>query len=433
MIKTAYKPLLLLLTLLFTFRILCQFALQYTEISFLPEFDLWHSSTMPYSALLSIQCILLSLMLVGVFACEKYTSPKLAKTLLFLGWVYIALMVSRLIIGVWELSTHSWFDGAISTAFHFGLAAYILVFGASFNKAESTERSSHLLFRYAAYPILLIGSYLLFLWLTKVDSPLLFSAYLSILVGVFGIILHEAFAPHRQEWSPKLQDICSDSLFLVVIQISLPAVLKATALFFLVWLSHNTSAPCSSFWPHDAPVLIQLCIMLLVAEFFRYWIHRGIHKSRKLWRFHAVHHAADKLYTINVGRFHPFDKALQFIGDSLPFLLLGVSSEVLATYFVLYAVNGFYQHSNTDVRLGFLNWIIAGPELHRWHHSAKISEGHSNYGNNLIIWDVVFGTRFLPKNRQVDSIGIKNTDWPKGFFLQMSAPFTEPTEVRSKK
>ena len=109
----------------------------------------------------------------------------------------------------------------------------------------------------------------------------------------------------------------------------------------------------------------------------------------------------DSTFMFFVGRFHPLDKAIQFLGDSLPFLLLGVQPEVFAAYFVFYAVNGFYQHSNADIRLGFLNWIVAGPELHRWHHSTVIAESNANYGNNLIVWDVIFGTRQLPKERTV--------------------------------
>ena len=33
-------------------------------------------------------------------------------------------------------------------------------------------------------------------------------------------------------------------------------------------------------------------------------------------------------------------------------LALGVREDVLSLYFVWYAVNGFFQHSNVDVRLG---------------------------------------------------------------------------------
>ena len=46
------------------------------------------------------------------------------------------------------------------------------------------------------------------------------------------------------------------------------------------------------------------------------------------------------------------DKSLQFVCDALPFIVLGVQEDVLSAYVVWYAVNGFFQHSDADVRLG---------------------------------------------------------------------------------
>ena len=145
--------------------------------------------------------------------------------------------------------------------------------------------------------------------------------------------------------------------------------------------------------------------------------------SRVLWRFHVVHHSPHRLYWLNVGRFHPLDKAGQYVFDALPFVLLGVSSEVLAAYFVFYAINGFFQHSNCWVALGPLNFIVSGPELHRWHHSVLPAESDRNFGNNLILWDILFGTRFLPKDRAVETLGLRNRAYPMGFLAQMKAPF----------
>ena len=88
-------------------------------------------------------------------------------------------------------------------------------------------------------------------------------------------------------------------------------------------------------------------------------MHRWAHEWEPLWRFHAVHHAPHKLYWLNVGRFHPIDKGLQVFLDTLPFLLLGVGEDVLALYVVCYAINGFFQHCNIDVRLGNTPWMRA--------------------------------------------------------------------------
>lgn len=430
-----YRVLLGLLASIFAIRILLQFVLQFTDVAFLPGFDSWHSGTMSYPTLLSLQCFILLLMVAGVCLVPPGKEhPRLGNFVLVLGWLYMFAMIARLMIGVSDISSSPWFDGAVSTAFHFGLAAYLIVLGSAIKGAwrDGNTPPNSIFIKYLSYPFLLFGGYLLFIWLVDTSSPLLFSSYLSVFVAAFGILLHETFAPNREEWRPSANEVLHDGLFLTLVQVGLPAVLKALALALIVWLARNDDALLFNIWPHELPILAQVAIMLLIAEFFRYWMHRAFHRNRRLWKLHAVHHAAEKLYTVNVGRFHPLEKALQFLGDTLPFLLLGVSPEVFAAYFVLYAINGFYQHSNSDVRLGPLNWIIAGPELHRWHHSAKISEAHSNYGNNLIVWDAVFGTRFLPRNREVGRVGIGNPEWPHGFLQQMAAPFTTSTETSSK-
>jgi sterol desaturase/sphingolipid hydroxylase (fatty acid hydroxylase superfamily) len=73
--------------------------------------------------------------------------------------------------------------------------------------------------------------------------------------------------------------------------------------------------------------------------------------------------------------------------------------------------------------LGWLNYIISGPELHRWHHSKTIKESNSNYGNNVIVWDILFGTFFYPKDRRVKELGLLNRRYPSGFLAQMRTPF----------
>ncbi len=102
---------------------------------------------------------------------------------------------------------------------------------------------------------------------------------------------------------------------------------------------------------------------------------------------------------------------------------MAAGPEVVSAYFVFYSVNGFFQHSNVDVHLGPLNWIVAGPELHRWHHSRIVRESETNFGNNLIVWDALFGTRFLPE-RQVGELGLLNRAYPKDFLGQTLAPVT---------
>ena len=89
------------------------------------------------------------------------------------------------------------------------------------------------------------------------------------------------------------------------------------------------------------------------------------------------------------------------------------------------AVFGMLQHCNVDVRLGWLNRVFSMAEAHRWHHSRTIREANTNYGSNLIVWDLVFGTFFLPSDREPpQEIGIADMPgFPTGYLGQLASPF----------
>jgi sterol desaturase/sphingolipid hydroxylase (fatty acid hydroxylase superfamily) len=85
------------------------------------------------------------------------------------------------------------------------------------------------------------------------------------------------------------------------------------------------------------------------------------------------------------------------------------------------------QHSNVDVRLGPLNWVFSMADVHRWHHSVHREEMNTNYGAVLLVWDVVFGTRFAPRDRTVEPSDVAGLDsvpeYPTGWFGQILSPF----------
>ena len=282
---------------------------------------------------------------------------------------------------------------------------------------------SHLL-PLSAYPAVLITGLLLQNSMLAMGVGIQVSSFVPIIAGVTLITLLEFVIPYRKDWRPDINEVRTDVLFTIVVQIILPRLLGfLVAISFLEYVQEQRLWP-GSIWPHHWHVSLQVILMLVSAEFLRYWMHRAAHTWSPLWRLHAVHHSPDKLYWINTGRFHPIEKALQFLFDSLPFILLGISAEVLSIYFVFYALNGFFQHSNVNLRMGLLNYVISSAQLHRWHHSKDINESGTNYGNNLIIWDLVFGSWFLPKDRQVGELGLINRSYPMSFIKQMKTPFT---------
>ena len=84
---------------------------------------------------------------------------------------------------------------------------------------------------------------------------------------------------------------------------------------------------------------------------------------------------------------------------------------------------GLFQHANIDIRLGPLNYVFSAAPVHRWHHSRSREEADHNYGDNFIFWDVVFGTYYRPREREVEALGIAGLDaFPKSYVAQLLAP-----------
>jgi sterol desaturase/sphingolipid hydroxylase (fatty acid hydroxylase superfamily) len=275
----------------------------------------------------------------------------------------------------------------------------------------------------SAYPLVIVGGMLVFGALDRVGLSALLAAYVAVAIGAVAITVLESRHPYRPSWRTTPTHAVNDITFMVMVQILLPTLLALGVVLWAEGTADRWGWNLEALWPRSWPVAAQAALMLVVGDGMRYWLHRLSHRSRLLWRFHAVHHSPHRLNWLNVSRFHPLDKAAQFVLDSLPFVAVGVGSDVLAIYFVFYALNGFLQHSNCNVRLGWLNHIVAGPELHRWHHSMVVSESNTNYGNNLIIWDRMFGTRFLPDERDVGHLGLVNRDYPTSFVASIGAPF----------
>jgi sterol desaturase/sphingolipid hydroxylase (fatty acid hydroxylase superfamily) len=110
--------------------------------------------------------------------------------------------------------------------------------------------------------------------------------------------------------------------------------------------------------------------------------------------------------------------------NMLPLALAGASTELLALQAITDAVVGLFQHANVDIRLGPLNYVFSAAPVHRWHHSRVRAEADHNYGDNFIFWDLVFGTYYRPREREVEALGIARLEaFPKGYLAQLASPW----------
>jgi sterol desaturase/sphingolipid hydroxylase (fatty acid hydroxylase superfamily) len=275
--------------------------------------------------------------------------------------------------------------------------------------------------RWLVFPAILGGSLATAVGLLPYFGPLT-TLIVTNALAVTSIAVCERLMPFRPEWNRSHGDVATDIAHVLVSGIGTTRIVHG----LLAVAAAGVLSPAGlGLWPIGAPLLLQLALALVIVELPQYWLHRWQHQGGILWRFHATHHSAPRLYWLNAARFHPLDLALLYVVGYIPLILLGCPQEVLALFALFDGVFGMLQHSNIDVRLGWLNYIFSMAEPHRWHHSRMLAEANSNYGSNLIIWDLVFGTFFLPEDRQPpEGIGIGDMpDFPMRYLDQLASPF----------
>lgn len=423
-----------LLAMLFVGRVVAQLIQYFYPVDVLPRFEQWQSGALPYGILVALQLVIVAgqLHVVGaVSRSQRLLRQEWRRMISAFAVIYLAVMAFRLIAGLTFATDGGWLDARLPTIFHLILATYLLLWMHHESGGQEAVTSARLAAagrrapwapRVLLYPVVSIGACVAFYLMDRSGSPTAVAAYVPIFLAAILITVAEQRWPYRAAWAPDRGTVTTDVAFMAVVQMVIPAF-AAIAFALCASAFADSVGDVHHLWPQHLPGILQVVLMLIVADFLRYWQHRAMHRSPTLWRLHAIHHSPDRLYWLNVGRFHPLEEVLQSLVEILPFVILGVDPRVLAGYYVFYAVNGFFQHSNCDVRLGPLNQLIAGPELHRWHHAAEIREANHNYGNKLIIWDTLFGTRYLPADREVGELGNGEPTYPTTFAGQVAAPF----------
>lgn len=287
----------------------------------------------------------------------------------------------------------------------------------------ASSRIEHFVARFAF--VVVIGGALAsaILWMgVGVDPPV--ALILSQIPAFLVVIFLERWVPFHVPWNQSHGDLAVDirhGLTIALLATLVDPLFTALGVVVAVALLDGHTL---GIWPSEWPLIIQLGLALVIGELGQYWVHRLQHEVDFMWRFHALHHSAPRLYWLNAARFHPLDILLNNFVALVPLAFMGASEGVLILWALFAAVHGIFQHSNIPTRIGPLNWVFSMAELHRWHHSRLVDESNRNYGQNLIIWDIVFGSRFLPSDREPPTeIGLNGLSaYPMTWWAQQWAP-----------
>ena len=101
---------------------------------------------------------------------------------------------------------------------------------------------------------------------------------------------------------------------------------------------------------------------------------------------------------------------------------------MLALQVMLTAAIGRFQHCNIALTLGPLNYLVSAPDPHRWHHARDSRTAACNFGGDVLVWDLLFGTFHLPRDRPPsDDVGIPDGEYfPRSIGRVLASPFDWP-------
>ena len=147
--------------------------------------------------------------------------------------------------------------------------------------------------------------------------------------------------------------------------------------------------------PYMHHPLILFLMSFILLDLGEYIYHVIMHKSKRLWMFHAVHHSDNIVDVSTTLREHPGEAIIRNLFTLLWIFLSGAIFWTLLLRQLIQLVSNLLAHMNyrlpekLDALAGLL---FITPNLHQVHHHYQQPYTDCNYGDVLSIWDRLFGT-----------------------------------------
>ena len=141
--------------------------------------------------------------------------------------------------------------------------------------------------------------------------------------------------------------------------------------------------------------LILFIVTFLLLDLGEYFYHVFMHKNKRLWMFHLVHHSDTNVDISTTFREHPGENLIRLSFTLLWVFLSGAVFWVLILRQIIQVFSTSFAHINyrlPDSIDSILGIVFVTPNLHQVHHHFENPYTDSNYGDVLSIWDRLFGT-----------------------------------------
>ncbi len=205
------------------------------------------------------------------------------------------------------------------------------------------------------------------------------------LAGIFEVLERVRPAREVDRWKDLKTDAFSFALAITMNRISNYSVTGLVIACAPAWLLGGWRAL------QNLPGATRVVLAIFLVDFMIYWIHRAQHEFDLLWRTHAWHHSVEQLYWFSGFRTSFLHSLLYNIPQAaVPMLVFNLSPLEAGIGYSIGLLIQFWEHTNIDVQIGPLKYLIITPAYHRVHHSTEHSR--TNFGTTFSIWDRMFGT-----------------------------------------
>lgn len=177
-------------------------------------------------------------------------------------------------------------------------------------------------------------------------------------------------------------------------------------------------------WVSNQPIWLQFIEIMFLTDLVQYWVHRLFHQIPFLWGFHSVHHSAQKMDWLAGSRMHIMEIICLRGITIIPMYALGFQEPAIYAYIIVVYLYATYIHANLKFDIECLKPIIVTPRFHHWHHGIEKEAIDVNFAIHFPIFDKLFGTYYMPKDKWPSGYGVGGHPVPSGFINQFNYPFT---------
>jgi sterol desaturase/sphingolipid hydroxylase (fatty acid hydroxylase superfamily) len=129
---------------------------------------------------------------------------------------------------------------------------------------------------------------------------------------------------------------------------------------------------------------------------------------------HSLHHSEEAMNVTTSWRHFWLESSLRV---ALIFPVIGIIFQtptiILNTAAALYTLNHTWAHMNIRHSMGRWTLWMMNPQYHRLHHSVEPEHWNRNFADLFPIFDVIFGTAYVPKPGEFPATGLVPHDRPR--------------------